>query len=95
VLGDTIAFLPEAFTASSVRVLRQLFPTRSRRRPSDAAVLGLNAVSDGHHVVMPVQAAGLAKQLAERGYEARTGGSFGAVEGGRGPKCCTLELRSA
>jgi len=95
VLGDTIAFLPEAFTASSVRVLRQLFPDAIEASAADAAVLGLNAVSDGHHVVMPVQATGLAKQLAERGYEPVPVDLSELLKAGGGPKCCTLELRSA
>ena len=95
VLGDTIAFLPEAFTVSSVRVLRQLFPDAIEASATDAAVLGLNAVSDGHHVVMPVQATGLAKQLAERGYEPVPVDLSELLKAGGGPKCCTLELRSA
>ena len=61
VLGDTIAFLPQAFTPSSAKVLRQLFPDAIESTVEDAAVLGLNAVSDGHHVVLPAQATGLAE----------------------------------
>jgi ornithine--oxo-acid transaminase len=89
VLGDTIAFLPEAFTISSVRVLRQLFPEAIEASAADAAVLGLNAVSDGHHVVMPVQATGLAKQLAARGYEPVPVDLSELLKAGGGPKCCT------
>ena len=32
-------------------------------------MLGLNAVSDGHHVVLPAEATALAGQLAARGFE--------------------------
>src|SRR6266545_3876404 len=64
-----VAYLPEAFSAGSQKVLRQLFPDAVIAAEEDAAVLGLNAVSDGHHVVMPVQARGLAAHLRNRGYE--------------------------
>jgi arginine dihydrolase len=95
VLGDTIAFLPEAFTPSSAKVLRQLFPDAIESTVEDAAVLGLNAVSDGHHVVLPVQATGLARQLAARGFEPVPVDLSELLKAGGGPKCCTLELRSA
>ena len=95
VLGDTIAFLPQAFTPSSAKVLRQLFPDAIESTVEDAAVLGLNAVSDGHHVVLPAQATGLARQLAARGFEPVPVDLSELRKAGGGPKCCTLELRSA
>src|SRR5256714_10309542 len=64
-----IANPPEAFSAGSRKVLRQLYPDPVIASEIDAAVLGLNAVSDGRRVVLPVQAVGLANQLRERGYE--------------------------
>jgi N-dimethylarginine dimethylaminohydrolase len=57
-------------------------------------VLGLNAISDGHHVVMPVQARALAEQVAERGFEPVLVDMLEFSKAGGGPKCCTLELRS-
>ena len=93
--GATIAYLPEAFTRSSQRVLAQLFPDAVIARSADAAVLGLNAVCDGQHVVMPAQATGLARQLAERGYTPVPVDLSELLKAGGGPKCCTLELRSA
>jgi N-dimethylarginine dimethylaminohydrolase len=96
VLGDdTIAYLPEAFSPSSRRVLGQLFPDAVLATPADAAVLGLNAVSDGHHVVLPRQATGLARQLEERGLVPVPVDLSELLKAGGGPKCCTLELRSA
>jgi N-dimethylarginine dimethylaminohydrolase len=94
VLGGTIAYLPEAFTPSSRRVLAQLFPDAVIARPADAVVLGLNAVYDGRHVVLPVQARGLADQLAARGYLPVPVDLSELLKAGGGPKCCTLELRS-
>jgi N-dimethylarginine dimethylaminohydrolase len=95
VLGDTVAFLPEAFTASSARVIRQLFPDAIETTMTDAKVLGLNAVSDGTHVVLPIQATGFAKQIADRGFVPVPVDLSELLKAGGGPKCCTLELRSA
>jgi len=92
-LGDTVAYLPEAFSDGSRRVLAQLFPDAVIATPADAAVLGLNAVCDGDHVVMPAQAGGLARQLSERGYRPVLVDLSELLKGGGGPKCCTLEVR--
>ena len=56
-------------------------------------MLGLNAVSDGRHVVLPVQARGLAAQLSERGFTPVGVDMSELLKGGGGAKCCTLELR--
>ncbi len=56
-------------------------------------MLGLNAVSDGRHVVLPIQARSLAAQLRERGFEPIGVDMSEVLKGGGGPKCCTLELR--
>ena len=93
--GDDIAYLPEAFSESSRRVLRQLFPDAVIASETDAAVLGLNAVSDGHHVVMPAAATGLATEYKERGYEPVPIEFTELLKAGGGPKCCTLEIRES
>jgi N-dimethylarginine dimethylaminohydrolase len=56
-------------------------------------VLGLNAVSDGHRVVLPVQASGLAGELTRRGYQPIGVDLEELRKAGGGPKCCTLEVR--
>lgn len=95
VLDDsTIAWLPAAFAPESRDVLRARFPDAIVADPADAAVLGLNAVSDGRHVVLPAQAVGLAAALAERGYTPVPVDLSELLKGGGGPKCCTLEVRS-
>jgi N-dimethylarginine dimethylaminohydrolase len=95
VLDDaTIAWLPEAFDAASREVLRARFPDAVVAEQADAAVLGLNAVGDGRHVVLPAQATGLAAALRERGYEPVPVDLSELLKGGGGPKCCTLEVRS-
>jgi N-dimethylarginine dimethylaminohydrolase len=89
----TIAYLPEAFSEGSRRVLAQLFPEAILAQPADAAWLGLNSVCDGRHVVMPVQAGGLASQLAARGFIPVPVDVSELLKAGGGPKCCTLEVR--
>lgn len=89
----TVAYLPEAFAPSSRKRLRQLFPDAVEASIEDASVFGLNAVSDGRHVVLPEQAVGLARQYADRGYEPITVDLSELRKAGGGPKCCTLEVR--
>src|SRR5215207_1535967 len=54
-----IAYYPGAFSRHSQRTLRDLFPDAIICSETDAQVLGLNAVSDGQHVVLPSAAADL------------------------------------
>ncbi len=94
VLDDrTIAYHPAAFSPASRRALRRLFPDAVLAGAQDAAVLGLNAVSDGHHVVLAAQATRLAGQLRERGYQPVGVDVSELLKAGGGVKCCTLELR--
>jgi N-dimethylarginine dimethylaminohydrolase len=94
VLGDRdIAYYPGAFSPGSQAVLRRLFPDAIIADEADAAVLGLNAVGDGHRVVLPAQAHGLAAQLAARGYDPVPVDLSELRRAGGGPKCCTLEVR--
>jgi N-dimethylarginine dimethylaminohydrolase len=88
-----IAFLPEAFSAGSRKVLHQLFPEAIIADPRDAVVLGLNAVSDGRRVVLPAQAERLARALRAGGYEPIGVDLSELRKAGGGPKCCTLEVR--
>ncbi len=91
--GGNVAYLPEAFSPGSQAVLRRLFPDAVLATEADAAVLGLNAVCDGRHVVLPTQAHGLAEQLAARGYTPVGVNLSELRKAGGGPKCCTLEIR--
>jgi N-dimethylarginine dimethylaminohydrolase len=89
-----VAYLPEAFSPGSQAVLRQLFPDAVIANVDDAEVLGLNAVSDGETVVLPVQATHLASELERAGYKTIGVDVSELRLAGGGPKCCTLELRS-
>ena len=95
VLGDReIAYFPSAFSSRSQEALRQLYPDAIIATADDAAVFGLNAVSDGFHVVLPAEAVGLAASLRARGYQPVPVHLSELRKAGGGPKCCTLELRA-
>lgn len=95
VLDDaTVAYYPEAFSPGSRGVLQRLFLDAVLATEADAVVLGLNAVSDGRHVVLPAAARDLAAQLRERGY-VPVGVELGELlKAGGSVKCCTLEIRA-
>lgn len=87
-----IAYYPGAFSKHSQRTLRELFPDAIVCSEADALVLGLNAVSDGHHVVLPSQATGLAESLRGRGYAPVPIDLSEFLKSGGSVKCCTMEL---
>jgi N-dimethylarginine dimethylaminohydrolase len=94
VLGPaTAAYYPAAFDDSGRALLASQFSELIEATDADAAVLGLNAVSDGRHVILPEQATDLAARLAERGFEPIGVDLSELRKAGGGPKCCTLELR--
>lgn len=88
-----IAYFPEAFSTQSQIRLEELFPNAVIADADDAAVLGLNAVSDGLNVVLPIEATALAEKLSWRGYRPAPVALSELRKAGGGPKCCTLELR--
>jgi N-dimethylarginine dimethylaminohydrolase len=90
-----IMYNPAAFSAGSLATLRELFPDAILATPEDAAVFGLNAVSDGYNVVLPAAAAHLIEQTRERGFNPVPVDMSELMRAGGGAKCCTLELRGA
>ncbi|GAB3739618.1 dimethylargininase [Nocardiopsis nanhaiensis] len=93
--GDQVAYYPGAFTEGSRRVLRSLYPDALLATEEDAAVLGLNAVSDGRNVVIAAEATELADRLRSLGFEVHPVELDELRKAGGGAKCCTLELRGA
>ncbi|MFL6163247.1 MAG: dimethylargininase [Jatrophihabitantaceae bacterium] len=87
-----IMYYPAAFSPQSRAMLAELFPDAVLASAEDAAAFGLNAVSDGRHVVLPSGAPRLAAQLRERGFETIGADVSELLRGGGGVKCCTLEL---
>ncbi len=88
-----IAYYAPAFSPGSRAVLERLFPDAVLATDDDAAALGLNAVSDGRHVVVAPRATHLAAAIRERGYEPIPVDTSELLKGGGGAKCCTLEIR--
>jgi N-dimethylarginine dimethylaminohydrolase len=91
--ADTAAYYPAAFDDDGRAALASHFAELIEAKDEDAEVLGLNAISDGLHVVLPEQAAGLADQIAHKGFEPVGVDMSEFLKAGGGPKCCTLELR--
>ncbi len=91
--ADTAAYYPAAFDELGRKTLAAQFSELIEATNADAAVLGLNAVSDGRRVVLPVQATDLAAQLRARGFQPIGVDLTELRKAGGGPKCCTLELR--
>lgn len=95
VLDDTtVGYYPPAFSESSRLRLAELFPNAITVGTADAYVLGLNAVSDGKHVVHPKQATGYAEQLYQAGFDPIGVDLSELFKGGGSVKCCTLEIHS-
>jgi N-dimethylarginine dimethylaminohydrolase len=93
VLDDnTIAYYPPAFSDAARRQLRALFPDAIIVGTADAYAFGLNAVSDGRHVVYPSAATGLAHVLHDAGFEPVAVELTELLKGGGSVKCCTLEV---
>ena len=92
--ASTAMYYPAAFDDEGRAALASLFDDLIEAKDEDAEVLGLNAVSDGCHVVLAAAATGLARQLSARGFEPVPVDMTELLKAGGGAKCCTLELRS-
>ncbi|GGK33094.1 amidinotransferase [Pilimelia terevasa] len=88
-----VVYYPAAFSDSSQRVLRQLFPDAVVAPREDAMAFGLNLVSDGRNVVLNTECAGLARTLAAAGYHPVPVDLSELKKGGGSVKCCVAELR--
>ena len=92
---EEIMYYPGAFSAQSRSVLRELYPTAIRATRADAAVFGLNAISDGRNVLLSQAAVHLAERLRDAGFEPTGIDLPELLKAGGGAKCCALELRQA
>jgi N-dimethylarginine dimethylaminohydrolase len=91
--ASTAMYYPAAFDDAGRAALASLFDELIEAKDEDAEVLGLNAVSDGRHVVLARQATELARSLSARGFEPVPVDVSELLKAGGGAKCCTLELR--
>ncbi len=90
-----IMYYPPAFSPESRAALRQMFPDAILANDRDARVLGLNAVSDGHHVIIAHTATNLINELRDHGFDPIGVDVSELLKSGGGIKCCTLELHDA
>jgi N-dimethylarginine dimethylaminohydrolase len=90
-----IAYYPGAFSAESLAELERIYPDAILATERDAEAFGLNAVSDGRHVVLPEAAEGLIARLRGRGFDPIGVDATEFKLSGGAVKCCTLELRGA
>lgn len=96
VLDDrTVAYWPGAFNRPSRNVLRELFPDAVLAGQSDAAVLGLNLISDGSTVLMSDESDALAASIGQLGFRIVRLSTSELRKAGGGAKCCVLELHPA
>ncbi len=92
---NTAAYYPAAFDEAGQAALAARFPELIEAKAADAEMLGLNGLSDGRNVVMPVQAEWLAGEISAAGFTVVPVDMSEFKKAGGGPKCCTLELRQA
>ena len=91
--ASTAMYYPAAFDDAGRAALATAFDELIEAKDEDAEALGLNAVSDGLHVVLAQQADGLARSLFARGFVPVPVDMSELLKAGGGAKCCTLELR--
>lgn len=92
--GPQIAYLPSAFDQASLNLLKTHFPQALKVSAASAHEFGLNAFSDGLHVVTSPGATDFHLQLRAAGFEPVLVELSELRRGGGSIKCCTLELRS-
>jgi len=91
----TIAWLPAAFAPDSQAELRRRYPDAIEVDGDEAALLAINLVSDGRHVIVPPGAVRLRAALEVRGFVPIPVDLSELRKAGGGAKCATLELRPA
>lgn len=90
----TIMYYPAAFDSDSRKKITQTGFDLIEAMEPDAAGFGLNAVSDGHNVVMSDHVTKLPEELRNRGFNPILVNVSEFKKSGGGVKCVTLELRN-
>ena len=93
VLGDNIAYYPQAFDEASQAELHRRYPDAVRVSHAVAAELGLNCFTVGHTAVVSPKAGEFRDQLRQVGYTVVETELPELVKGGGSIKWCTLRLR--
>lgn len=89
----TIAWFPDAFAPIAQAELRRRYPEALEVDADEAALLALNVVSDGRHVIVPPEAARFATALERAGFVPVPVDLSELRAAGGGAKCTTMELR--
>jgi N-dimethylarginine dimethylaminohydrolase len=90
---STVAIYAPAFTPESVRQIQDRVPRVIRASEADALAYGLNAFSDGKHIVLSDQASDLIGVYRSMGLEVWPTAIGEFMKSGGGVKCLSLELR--
>lgn len=89
----TIAWFPDAFSPAAQAELRRRYPAAIEVDAGEAALLALNVVSDGRHVIVPPGAGRFAAALERAGFVPVPVELSELLAAGGGAKCTTMELR--
>lgn len=91
---ETVALYPPLFTPDSLKAIKETVPHVIEAAKSDAYAYGLNAMSDGHNIVLSDRATGLINEYKKRGMQVYPVPISEFQKSGGGVKCLTLELRA-
>ncbi len=94
VSADTVALWPKAFSEASLKKIHETVPNVIEAGDEEALVYGLNAMSDGQHIVVPESATTLLRAYQARGMTTYPTPITEFQKSGGGVKCLTLELRT-
>lgn len=90
---STVALYAPAFTAESLEKVRRMVPKVILGSDEDALGYGLNALSDGEHIVLSDRAEGLIDTYRRMGLQVWPTPIGEFQKSGGGVKCLSLELR--
>jgi N-dimethylarginine dimethylaminohydrolase len=90
----TVALYAPAFTADSVERVRRLVPNVILASDNDALGYGLNAISNGEHIVLSDRAVGLIDVYRHLGMQVWPTPISEFQKSGGGVKCLSLALRA-
>lgn len=91
--GSTVALFAPAFTTQSLDQVHRIVPNVILASHEDALAYGLNALSDGEHIVLSDRAHGLIDTYRRLGIEVWPTPIGEFQKSGGGVKCLSLELR--
>lgn len=89
----TVALYAPAFTSESVERVQRIVPQVILANEADALGYGLNALSDGEHIVLSDRATGLIDSYRSLGLDVWPTPIGEFQKSGGGVKCLSLELR--